>query len=114
MGDWYSNIEPGIRDLVRLLRDHGFNTTSSCAHRMEITIDLWPGENIEGNATLLGLDSLLSGNTGHDYDILLRLERRNGAMRSSAVVRFGTDMERQKIAKKYRSLVEWWWPRDFS
>ena len=34
--DWYEQIEPGVRDIVRLLRDNGFNTTSSCEHNMEI------------------------------------------------------------------------------
>jgi hypothetical protein len=112
MADWYKNIEPGIRDMVRLLRDNGFNTTTSCEHRMEITFDLWPGENIEGNATLCGMDELLSRNTGHDYDIILRLERRDSHLRSAGVVRFGNDTERRKIANKYRLLVDWWWPKD--
>ena len=40
MNDWYSQIEPEIRDLVRLLRDNGFNTTGSCGHEMWIEVDL--------------------------------------------------------------------------
>lgn len=37
MPDWYEqNIELGIRDIVRLLRDNGVNTTYSCHHAMVI------------------------------------------------------------------------------
>jgi len=32
--DWYDCIEDPIRPLIRLLRDNGFNTTSSCGHEM--------------------------------------------------------------------------------
>ena len=32
MGDWYDRIEEPIRDLVRILRNNGFNTTCSCGH----------------------------------------------------------------------------------
>jgi hypothetical protein len=39
MPDWYEeNIEEGVRDLVRLLRDNGFNTTCSCHHDMEVMV----------------------------------------------------------------------------
>lgn len=35
--DWYEkNIEEGIRDLVKVLRDNGINTTWSCHHTMVI------------------------------------------------------------------------------
>jgi len=35
--NWYTeNIEEGVRDLVRLLRDNGFNTECSCHHDMYI------------------------------------------------------------------------------
>lgn len=37
MGDWYEDrIESGVKDVVRLLRDNGFNTNSSCHHSMEV------------------------------------------------------------------------------
>ena len=33
--NWYDeNIEEGIRYIVKLLRDNGFNTTCSCEHEM--------------------------------------------------------------------------------
>jgi len=38
--DWYEeNVEPGVRDVVRLLRDNGFNTVSSCDHDMSVTME---------------------------------------------------------------------------
>jgi hypothetical protein len=43
--DWYDHIEPEIRDVVRLLRDNGFNTTCSCGHEMYVELDL--GNNLE-------------------------------------------------------------------
>ncbi|MGD0598097.1 MAG: hypothetical protein ABSA64_11330 [Sedimentisphaerales bacterium] len=30
--NWYSQIEEPVRELVRLLRNNGFNTTCSCGH----------------------------------------------------------------------------------
>ena len=33
MKDWYENIEEPIRDIVKLLRNNGFNTTCSCGHK---------------------------------------------------------------------------------
>ena len=37
---WYQQIEPEIRDLVKLLRNNGFNTTCSCGHKMYIELTL--------------------------------------------------------------------------
>ena len=40
MSDWYeTNIEEGVRDVVRLLRDNGINTQCSCHHEMYIQCD---------------------------------------------------------------------------
>jgi len=38
--DWYDDIDEPIRNIVRLLRDNGFNTTCSCGHEMYIEGDL--------------------------------------------------------------------------
>ncbi len=41
MSNWLEdNIEEGVRDVVKLLRDNGFNTTCSCHHEMLIQCDL--------------------------------------------------------------------------
>jgi hypothetical protein len=43
MGDWYDeNIEEGVRDVVRALRDNGFNTESSCHHDMSVQMQYIP------------------------------------------------------------------------
>ncbi len=40
MKDWYEeNIEEGVRDVVKLLRDNGFNTVCSCHHSMEVMLE---------------------------------------------------------------------------
>lgn len=37
MGDWYEeNVEKGVRDVVKHLRDNGVNTVCSCHHDMTI------------------------------------------------------------------------------
>jgi len=42
--DWYDEfIEEGVRDVVRLLRANGYNTTCSCHHDMTIQGQYWPG-----------------------------------------------------------------------
>jgi len=39
--NWYEeNIEEPIRDIVKLLRDNGFNTTCSCGHEMYVEGDI--------------------------------------------------------------------------
>jgi len=38
MSDWYDCIEPGVRDIVRHLRNEGFNTICSCEHEMLVQI----------------------------------------------------------------------------
>lgn len=39
---WYeAYIEPEIRDIVKLLRDNGFNTTGSCGHDMFVVVTLY-------------------------------------------------------------------------
>jgi len=39
MTEFYAGIEPGVRDIVKLLRDNGVNTTCSCEHSMTIEFD---------------------------------------------------------------------------
>ena len=39
--NWYDNVEPPIRKLVKLLRDNGFNTTCSCGHGMWVELDIY-------------------------------------------------------------------------
>lgn len=46
--NWYEeNIEPQIRNLVKLLRDNGFNTECSCEHEMYIQCQYFPDGSIK-------------------------------------------------------------------
>ena len=51
--DWYLNIEEPIRDIVKLLRNNGWNTTCSCGHEMTIELDIYGMDQIETLATFL-------------------------------------------------------------
>ena len=44
--EWYDQIEEPVREIVKLLRNNGFNTTCSCGHEMYIEGDL-PGADYE-------------------------------------------------------------------
>jgi hypothetical protein len=104
--DWYQRIEPGIRPHVRFLRDHGFNTYSSCQERMEVAIELLSRSDDMGR-----LDQVLAESDFGDYTILVRLARSRGVpgFRFGAVVQFGDQRTRQRIARLFCSLVSWWW-----
>ena len=44
---WYlNNIEPEIREVVKILRDNGINTKGSCGHRMWVYCDWLDKEGI--------------------------------------------------------------------
>lgn len=52
--DWYEeNIEQGIRPLVRLLRDNGFNTYDSCEDSMHVSCELYDSSQIDELYNLL-------------------------------------------------------------
>jgi hypothetical protein len=57
--DWYENIEEGLREVVRLLRDNGVNTTYSCHHAMIVEAENYEDED------LLRIYNLLI-ESGHD------------------------------------------------
>ncbi|KKM59989.1 hypothetical protein LCGC14_1546480 [marine sediment metagenome] len=67
--DWYKDqIEPEVIDVVRLLRDNGFNTISSCGHKHWVETE-WI---VEGGLKILH-DLLF--NAGHrNYSITIDLE----------------------------------------
>ncbi len=103
---WYRRIEPGIRRHVRFLRDNGFNTYSSCQERMEVAIEMLSREE-----DLARLDRTLAESEFGDYTILVRLARSRGVpgFQFKAVVQFGDQRTRQRIARRHSSLVSWWW-----
>ena len=45
---WYEEfVEEPIRPVVKLLRDNGINTTSSCGHAMTVEFDLFTGGDLD-------------------------------------------------------------------
>ena len=73
MNDWYEeNIEVGVRDIVRLLRDNGFNTACSCHHDMEVMIESC----LDGE--MQRLHNLLYGRGYRDYSLQQCLNVENG------------------------------------
>lgn len=94
--DWYrENIEPGIRRHVKLLRDGGFNTVSSCAHRMDVMLDVSPEGEIQR------LHDLLVRSGFREFTIYLRHELRHGITFNNVCVHFGEEQ------KELRTLA-WW------
>jgi MtN3 and saliva related transmembrane protein len=61
--DWYSTLEPGVRDVVRLLRDNGFNTTCSCEHGRYVEMEWYADEDVTR------LYNLLVENGHHDFTL---------------------------------------------
>ncbi|KKK61497.1 hypothetical protein LCGC14_3013760, partial [marine sediment metagenome] len=53
MSDFYSKIEKPVRELVRLLRDNGFNTVCSCGHKKYIQMEWYAHEDIQRLYSLL-------------------------------------------------------------
>lgn len=52
--DWYNKyIEEPVRDLVRLLRDNGFNTECSCGHEMYVQCQIIPDGELQRLHNLL-------------------------------------------------------------
>lgn len=66
--DWYEDyIEEPIRDLVRLLRNNGFNTECSCGHEMNVQCQYIPEGEIQR------LHNLLFNKGYRNYKIEVRL-----------------------------------------
>jgi hypothetical protein len=53
---WYEeHIEEGVRDVVRFLRDNGYNTCCSCHHDMTIQVEASPGIDLQNLHNILYL-----------------------------------------------------------
>ena len=76
--NWYEKyIESPIRPLVRLLRDNGINTESSCGHKLSIQCQYL----IDGE--IQRLDNLLFNNGYRNYRIDISVKRVDGNIYSS-------------------------------
>lgn len=73
--DWYDEyIEEPVRDLVRLLRDNGFNTECSCGHEMYVQCqNILDGE-------LKRMHDVLYNNDYRDYKIDISVECIDGCV----------------------------------
>ena len=80
MTDWYEeNIEQGVRDLVRLLRNNGVNTTCSCEHERYVQCDYM------ADWELFRIHHLLVNEGYTDFSIELHIEIRDGYWTASFI-----------------------------
>jgi hypothetical protein len=84
--DWYERvIEEPIRDVVRLLRNNGFNTECSCAHKMYVQCQyILDGEFQELNRLVSGY--LDSKKMSLCYDITVTIRVIDGTPFSSLLI----------------------------
>jgi hypothetical protein len=71
VSDWYDNIEEGLRDVVKLLRNNGVNTTCSCHHSMTVEAENYEGGEIDQIYNLL----MMEGYDGFTLDLRVYQER---------------------------------------
>ena len=89
--DWYERvIEEPVRDVVRLLRNNGWNTECSCGHQMYVQCEYVP------DGDLMALQRLLT-NFLHQkespvtYDINIVIRVREGHSYPSLDIRFNPE-----------------------
>lgn len=72
MSDFYDQIEEQVRPVVRMLRDNGVNTTSSCHHDMTIEIEL--GSHLD-EVEKIGQLLVEAGYNTFKIDVILRVPK---------------------------------------
>ena len=83
--EFYSDIEEPVREIVRVLRDNGINTTCSCGHEMYIEADIIPdGQLYKIHKTLFNY--LAEKKLPVKYSIDIHLEQENPLSRCFAVI----------------------------
>jgi len=84
--DWYEEyIEEPIRNLVKLLRDHGFNTECSCGHEMYVQCQY----TLEGE--IKRLHDLLFNSGYRNYEISILIKVMDGHQYPSMEIRVKED-----------------------
>ena len=107
--DWYERIEPGVREIVRLLRDNGINTECSCEHEKYIQCQYI------NDGFIREVDYLLFNAGFRNYSIDLNLIREDGHLRSSINIKFQElaiedpdlsciDLEKYKIKNSKKNM----------
>lgn len=80
---WYEEkIEEPIREIVKILRDNGFNTTCSCGHTMNIEGDFSPDHDIKIMHDLL-YNYLAEKGRKPNYDISFFIKVQEGFLVNS-------------------------------
>jgi len=86
--NWYEGyIEENIRNEVKLLRDNGFNTESSCHHGVCVQCQLI----VEGE--LQRLHNLLFDNGYRNYTVEMTLSVVSGCSCSSMLIKFNDKLK---------------------
>lgn len=81
--DWYEEkIEPGVRDIVKFLRDNGINTECSCEHEKYVQCQYI------SDGFVRDVDYLLFNYGFRNYEIELNLFREDGHLHSSLNIKF--------------------------
>lgn len=65
--DWYENIEPEVREVVRALRNNGINTECSCGHEMYIQC-----QSCDPETELRTIYNVLSNMQYENYEVVIR------------------------------------------
>jgi hypothetical protein len=95
--DWHErHIEEPIRDIVRLLRNNGFNTTCSCGHKMYIEFD-WDMRDGTND-----LHHLLFLNAVQNYEITIRHTVEQGHTRINCLLEI-----KETIDEIIKRKIEW-------
>jgi pyrrolidone-carboxylate peptidase len=86
MADWYEeHIEEPVRELVKLLRNNGFNTECSCGHEMYVQCNyILDGE-------IQRLHNLLTSSGYENYDVVVSISVRNMIPMASLDIRPRSD-----------------------
>jgi len=79
MEDWYQeNIEHPLQELVKILRNNGVNTESSCGHKMYIQCQFTIGYDNLMKIDRLIYDYMSDNDLEITYDLTARMRRRRG------------------------------------
>jgi hypothetical protein len=90
--DWYDKIEEPIRDIVKLLRNNGFNTRCSCGHDMYVEGDLIIDSELFRLQTLL-YNYFCEKNEKPNFEIIFQIKVQEGyIVRNFFYINFKNDL----------------------
>lgn len=95
--DWYDNIEPEVRDLVKYLRNNGINTECSCGHEKYIQCQHVIDGNIKELHNLLYCYFCGNGDSCPEYEIEVRVQVIRGNVYSSLDIKLPKEKREERI-----------------